>query len=191
MGHINNFHLEIIDSLRHRGHEVLVMARGEGADFNIPFEKRLLSFRNLLSLCKIRKVLVKERFDAIILNTSLAAFLIRVALPKRLKKTTKVVNFVHGYLFSPRAGALKRAFFLLCEILVRRKTDTVITMNSYDERMAKKYRLATGRVISSHGVGIRMRGVVTPPERIRREIFGEGSLVITFVGELSKRKTKE
>ena len=190
MEHINNFHLEIIDALRDRGDGVIVMARGVGADFDIPFEKRLISLVNIKIIFKIRKILKRERFDTLILNTTLAAFLIRLAIPKRLKKTTKVINFVHGYLFSPKCGILKRAFFLLCEKLVCKKCDTVITMNSYDEYMAKRYRLARERVIGTRGVGIRRRGVITPPERIREELGLSEGLVITFVGELSRRKNQ-
>lgn len=166
------------------------MARGDGADFNIPFEKRLLSIKNIKNLLKIRKILKAEGFDAIILNTNLAAFIIRLALPKRLKKTTKVINFVHGYLFSRRSRAFSSAFFLLCEMLVRQKCDTVITMNSEDYRTAIRYRLARGRVIASRGVGIRPMQNFLPPEKIRDEYFPSARYVIAFVGELSKRKNQ-
>ena len=190
MGHINDFHSEIIGALRERENEVFVMARGAEADFNIPFEKRLLSLSNLKNLFRIRKILKAQRFDAIILNTNLAAFIIRLALSKRLKKTTKVINFVHGYLFSPVRGVLRRAFFLFCEMLVRGRCDTVITMNSEDFECAACHRLG-GRVIPSLGVGIRERQVVTPPEDLRRRFFGGSSYVIAFVGELSRRKNQE
>ena len=165
------------------------MARGEGADFNIPFEKRLLSVKNIKNLLKIRKILKAEGFDAIILNTNLAAFIIRLALPKRLKKTTKVINFVHGYLFSRRSRAFGGAFFLLCEMLVRRKCDAVITMNSDDYRAAIRYRLARS-VIASRGVGIRPAQNFSPPERTKEEYFPSARYVIAFVGELSRRKNQ-
>ena len=190
MGHINDFHSEIIDALRYRGDEVFVMARGNEADFNIPFEKRLLSLINLKNLFRIRKILKAQRFDAIILNTNLAAFIIRLALSKRLKKTTKVINFVHGYLFSPERGALRRAFFLFCEMLTRGRCDTVITMNSEDYRAAIRHSLARERVIASLGVGIRLRASDTPIDEIRRALSCDGRLVIAFVGELSSRKNQ-
>ena len=41
MTHINNFHRDYIAALREAGHTVSVMARGEGADYDIPFEKKL------------------------------------------------------------------------------------------------------------------------------------------------------
>ena len=189
MGHINNFHLEIIRGLRQRGNRVLTMACGVGADFNVPFEKRFISLKNLKSTCNIRKILKAERFDIIILNTNLAAFLVRLALPKKLKKTTKVVNFVHGYLFSPESAVLHRAAFLLCEMLLRKKCDLVITMNSEDFGSAVKYRLGT-RVVASRGVGITERRSSVPSHLMRSRLFGDASYVIAFVGELTKRKNQ-
>ena len=83
MSHINNFHIDYIEALRKEGHTVLVMARGEGADFDIPFEKKIFSRKNTECRRNIRKILIREKFDAIILNTTLAAFHIRLACPKK------------------------------------------------------------------------------------------------------------
>ena len=46
MTHINNFHLDYIKALREEGYDVTVMARGEGADIDMPFEKKLFSPKN-------------------------------------------------------------------------------------------------------------------------------------------------
>ena len=75
-------------------------------------------------------------------------------------------------------------------MLVRKRCDVVITMNSEDFEMARRYRLATDKVIASPGVGIRERAVVTPPDELTRAFFGDGCRVIAFVGELSKRKNQ-
>jgi hypothetical protein len=40
--HIKSFHLDYIEALRRDGHEVLTMAKGDGVDFDIPFEKRII-----------------------------------------------------------------------------------------------------------------------------------------------------
>ena len=47
MTHINNFHVSYIEKFKQEGHEVYTLAKGEEADFNIPFEKNVLSFGNL------------------------------------------------------------------------------------------------------------------------------------------------
>lgn len=187
MRHINNFHTEYIEALRNDGYSVSVMARGEGADFDVPFEKKLFSPKNTACRRKIRKIIKSGGFDAIILNTSLAAFHIRLACPMRNRP--KILNIVHGYLFSENVNPVKCILLLLCEIIMRRRTDAIITMNAEDFATAKKYRLARKGIYNCRGMGAVLRGEITPPDKIRREFFGD-SYVMTFVGELSGRKNQ-
>ena len=188
MRHINNFHLDYIKSLREMGHTVKVMARGEGADYDIPFEKKLFSPKNTACRRKIREIISTEGFDVIILNTSLAAFHIRFACPK--KNRPRIVNIVHGYLFSRHVNPIKCALLLFVEKLVRGKTDVIITMNEEDYLVATENSLAK-RVYRSRGMGAVARPVKTPPENLRSEFLGEGRFVMSFVGELSARKNQE
>jgi hypothetical protein len=113
IGHINNFHLPYIERLRAEGHTVSVMANGEGADHNIPFEKRVLSLRNLFLKGKIRKIIYTGGYDTVILNTTLAAFHVRRALKKNNRP--KVINIVHGYLFSEHTPRFRSSIYLGCE----------------------------------------------------------------------------
>jgi len=115
MEHIRSFHLPYIDALRRDGNEVLTMARGKDADFDISFVKKMFSLKNLACQRKIKKILKAEKFDAIILNTTLAAFNIRAALPRRNRP--KVINFVHGYMFPAEIKSLKDKIFLFSEKL--------------------------------------------------------------------------
>ncbi len=188
VSHINNFHLDYIKALRDEGFEVLVMARGEGADFDIPFEKKLFSSKNTACRREIRKIIREGDFGAIILNTSLAAFHIRLACPR--KNRPRIVNIVHGYLFSRDVNPLKSALLILCEKLMRRRTDAIITMNEADFEAAQKYRLTRGKIYRSRGMGAVVRPEMTAPDNIRREYFPSGAFVMTFVGELSGRKNQ-
>ena len=188
MRHINNFHREYISALGDCGYDVSVMARGEGADFDIPFEKKLFSAKNTACRRMIRKIIKNGGFDAVILNTSLAAFHVRLACPRQNRP--KIVNVVHGYLFSKDINPIKHALLLFCEIIMRHKTDVIITMNKDDYEIAKKYRLSRGEIYQSHGMGAVLRPIITPPENIRREYFGSDAFVMTFVGELSGRKNQ-
>ena len=188
MTHINNFHLGYIDTLRADGHTVSVMARGEGADYDIPFEKKLFSVKNTECRRRIREIVSREGFDTIILNTTLAAFHTRLALPRRSRP--RVINIVHGYLFSRNTGFIKRTLLSLCERLVAGKTDAIIVMNAEDREIAEKMRLCRGKISSVDGVGVEVRDIITSPEKIKRE-YGEGKYSLLFVGELSARKNQE
>ena len=188
MQHINNFHLDYIASLRDRGYTVDVMARGEGADINIPFEKKLFSSKNTACRRRIRRIISDGSYDAVLLNTSLAAFHVRFAMPCR--RRPRVVNLVHGYLFSDHTNPVKTALLTLCERITRAKTDAIITMNDADRKIATEKRLTKGKVYFSRGMGAVIRDVITSPDAIRREFFADGAFVLTFVGELSGRKNQ-
>ena len=164
------------------------MARGDSADFDVPFEKSLFSPKNLATVLQIRRIIKHRGYDAVILNTALAAFLARAALPR--KNRPRVVNIVHGYLFGKGVNPIRSAFFLLCEWLVRGRTDAIIVMNREDRELARRHRLTRGDVYLIPGMGATLRECVTPPEVLRKQLFPNGAFVLTFVGELSKRKNQ-
>jgi glycosyltransferase EpsD len=189
VSHINKFHGDYIAALVESGCEVKILARGEEADFDIPFEKRLLSPRNLVCIRKIRRILEENSFDCVILNTSLAAFCVRAAA--RGKGRPKIINTVHGYLFSKNTGRIKSLLFFLCERAQRHKTDAIITMNAEDYRSAKRFGFTDGQVYRTRGMGGKIRAQISNPENLRSEYARETSFIMTFVGELSRRKNQE
>ncbi len=188
MAHIHSFHEDYIAALRRDGHEVLVMAKGEDADFNIPFEKKMLSSKNTAARREIRRIIKREGFDCVFVHTTLAAFHIRLSIPKRNRP--RVVNMVHGYLFPDGSRSLKDRILLLCEKLVAKKTDCLILMNDEDVSIATKNKLSLEPPIFIRGLGARAHSTETPISVIRRELDAEGRFVMTFVGELSDRKNQ-
>lgn len=187
--HIEAYHTPYINALRERGYKVYVMARGEGADYDIPFEKKMFSPKNLLAVNKIKKVLHNRHFDYAITNTSLAAFFFRLATPKR--GGPKVINVVHGYLFSEGDSSFKAKLLRTAEKLVRKKTDTVIVMNEHDRQIAEKYSLAKGEVKFIRGMGVVGKDASVDAATVRRECGVTDKFTLTFVGELSRRKNQE
>ena len=186
--HINNFHLDYINALRSEGHEVFVMAKGEGVDYNIPFEKKFFSPKNRECRKNIRKIIREENFDAILLNTSLAAFHIRLACPK---KRPRIVNLVHGYLFSRHTGFIKTKILLFCEKFLRSKTDAIITMNRDDLNIANKNRLSKKGIYFTRGMGANMRPALRSRDDVRGDIGVQDSKMLLFAGELSGRKNQK
>lgn len=189
MSHINNFHLGYIEALRADGYIVETMARGEGADHNIPFEKKLFSANNTACRAEIKKILAIKHYDIIILNTSLAAFHIRLCLDKELRP--RVVNLVHGYLFSRDVSFFRRTLLKLAEKHVADRTDSIITMNEDDKLAAERGRLCLGEVHFCRGMGAHVTESVITAERLKREHGCHGSFVLCFVGELSARKNQK
>ena len=189
MSHINNFHLEYIDALRKDGYTVKVLARGDGADYNVPFEKKFFSGAIVACREEIKGILDRERFDIILLNTSLAAFHVRMCLPK--ENRPRVINMVHGYLFSEDIRFLKRKALLFCEKLLADRTDAIIVMNEWDRRVVKKHSLTSGKVLFCRGMGASVRAEDVGREKLRRELSCQDKFVLCFVGELSDRKNQK
>ena len=189
MVHIDNFHRPYIEKLREDGYTVKILAKGVGADFNIPFEKKMLSPINTACRRDIARIMREEKPTAVILNTSLAAFHVRLALPKLDRP--RVINIVHGYLFSSSVGRIKRTVLTLCEKFMAKRTDAIIVMNSDDMTEAVKHRFTDGQIYMSRGMGAEIRPEKTPPARIREDFRLDGKYVISFVGDLSERKNQE
>ena len=188
--HLDRFHRPYIQELKKYG-KVALMATGENVDFPIFFDKHFFSIANLRSIKKIRKILKEESFDLILVHTTLAAFLIRMAL-KGLKTHPYVINVVHGYLFQEDLRGLKSKILLLCEKLVRKQTDDLVVMNQEDWRIANKYRLCQRRVFGVNGMGILDTFSTSVPDAALRGQFvsSKDDVLCTFVGELSNRKNQ-
>ncbi|MBP3495538.1 MAG: glycosyltransferase [Clostridia bacterium] len=184
MVHINNFHREYIQGFKNEGHDVYIMASGEGADFDIGFKKRSLSFKNWRLSKKIKKIIKEEKFDIIYLHTSLCAFWVRYAL-RGLKERPRVINTVHGYLFGKGFSKLHNFIYLRCERLLRKQTDVVVVMNDEDYEIATKNNLASERVEKIDGMGVKFPHI--PLERKNKE---NKKTNLVFVGEISKRKNQ-
>lgn len=179
-----------IEALRNSA-EVTTMATGEGVDLPILFDKHFFSLANLRSIFQIRKILKRERYDAVLLHTTLAAFLVRSAMIG-MRHRPYVLNVVHGYLFSKETNGLKDRIMLLCEKLLRNKTDDIAVMNAEDLEIAQAHRLCRGKIEFIDGMGVDGFMQVPPPDTALRAAFvtEQDELLCTFVGELSPRKNQ-
>ncbi len=187
--HLDRFHRPYIEALE-KDYEVLTMADGDGVDLPVPIRRSVFSPSNLRAVWQIRKLLKKHQFEAAILNTSLASFLIRVAM-LGMKKRPRVFNFVHGYLFPSPPKGIKARLLLLCEQITKGRTDEIAVMNQDDQRIAEDYHLCRGRVTMTHGVGFRApASLPARDETLRRELADDDELLIGYVGLLGGTKNQ-
>ena len=188
--HLERFHMPYIEALREHA-TVLTMANGNEVDFSIPFDKHFFSLTNLRIILKIRKILKREKFDSILVHTTLAAFLIRAALIG-VHHRPHVLNVVHGYLFAKEPRGMKDRILLLCERLLRRQTDEIAVMNEEDRLIAQTHRLCRGEVFFLYGMGVPDSVPKLHPDIALQQQLGLAptDFVCTFVGELSNRKNQ-
>ena len=187
--HLKRFHKPYLDALSKRA-AVFTMANGDGVSYPMPFEKRFFSLANIGCVFKIRRILRREKFDLLVLNTSLAAFWARLALVG-LRKRPYVLNIVHGYLFSKHPRTFRERLLLLCERVLRGVTDEIATMNDADFWIAQRYHLCRGQVTKISGMGFSIEEKIPKKQALRAEFTrSERDLLCVYVGELSERKNQ-
>ncbi len=195
--HLENFHVPYIAALVNRGDRVWVLCSGSyrqpgiEQSVDLPMKKNLLAPGNLISAIRAAKLLKKERFDLVCVHTSLAAFVVRLAVLVAGKGDTRVVNVVHGYLFDDQTTALRRILLLGAERFLRRVTDRVAVMNRCDLEIAKKYRLGR-EVVEIPGVGVDFSRFAAGDRKAFRKELGlkPEDLLLLFPGEFSGRKNQ-
>ena len=154
-------------------------------------EKTVFSPVNWISAFRLAGLLRRERFDLVCVHTSLAAFVVRLALLLAGKGETRVVNTVHGFLFDGETGFLKRSLLLLTELFFRRLTDRVVVMNEWDRILAEKHRLGR-EIVKIPGVGVDFSRFSFGEREEMRQTLGLGSedVLLLYPAEFSGRKNQ-
>lgn len=191
VSHLQKFHQPYLQRLREEYDLYLMAPEGEGIDFPVAFRKSFFSPTNLSTVFRIRKILRREQFDRVILNTSLAAALVRLAMVG-MSHRPYVINLVHGYLFGLPVSGAKAHILLWCEQLLRRYTDTVMVMNEEDAQIAEKYHLYRSRLIRMSGMGVKIPAELPARDETLRSYFlgDREGILCCFAGELSRRKNQ-
>ena len=193
--HICKFHLPYLRQFRADGWVVHAACAGHVSEadmgVDVPFTKRMFSPVNLRAMWILRKRIRKERYAAVIVHTSLAAFFTRLAV-LGLKDRPKVINMVHGYLFDDGTPPVKRSLLLAAEKLTAPVTDLLITMNRCDYEIAQKHRLGS-TVAAVCGVGVDFlrldEGRTGCPAKLRRRLgVKNDDFVLIYPAEFSERK---
>lgn len=200
--HLESFHLPYLAALRSLGWDVTAAANGSGERLGegvrflaVPFTKSFVSPKNFRAAALLARDIRENRYDVIVTHTSLAAFFTRLGVMLAGKKTTRVVNTVHGYLFDRDSGALRRAVMLAAEKLTAGVTDDILVMNRCDEIIAKNRRLCRGDVHFIPGMGVDFSRFppAAPEERAAARAaysLPEDAVCLVCAAEFSKRKNQ-
>ena len=198
-GHVSHFHLPYLRALREDGWIIHTAWGGSEAGLpcvhetlTLPFEKKMYSLKNFRASLMLRKKIRAERYDAVIVHTSLASFFTRLAV-LGMRHRPKIINMVHGYLFDDRTHPLKRAVLLAAELITAPVTDLVLTMNRWDYETALRHRL--GRAVGSvPGIGVdfsRLDDHRGTSRELRTALgIAAGTFVLIYPAEFSPRKSQ-
>lgn len=179
--HILNFHLPYLQYFQQQGFETHVACNGSKV---IPFcdYKHDISFTRfpftLQNVFAYRQLKSLGEFDIIHCHTPVGGVLGR--LYGAHVKRAKVLYTAHGFHFCENGPLINWIIFYPIERLLAKKTDCLITMNSEDYKLAKKFKPDV-EFINGIGVDVNRFAVETLPH----ENFN-----VLYVAELSKRKNQ-
>ena len=161
--HVIKFHIPFIEMFIKMGFSVdvltnfnkekkLLMQKGVNC-INIPFSRKIFSFRNIKSLIKLRYIFKEKEYNLIHTHTPISSFISRWAANKF--KKTKVFYTTHGFYFRKKSNKFMYKIFYFIEKAMVKYTDKIITMNKEDYNFAIKMTKNTKCEVNFvHGVGI-------------------------------------
>lgn len=159
--------------------------------FKVDFQRTPISLKNSRAYKQIREIQKNEKYDMVHVHTPVASFVTRYALRK--EKNLKIIYTCHGFHFYKGGSILNWMLFYPIEYLAARWTDKLITINSEDLEVAKKFKLrSNGSVSKIHGVGIEKEKYVVEnfdKSEYRKKLNLENEdFVILVLSELNKNK---
>lgn len=158
--------------------------------FQINFSRNPLSTKNKKAYAEIQKLQQEENYDIVHVHTPVASFITRLALRQ---EDIKVVYTCHGFHFYKGGPILNWMLFYPLEKIAANWTDCLITINTEDYKIAKKFKLRdNGKLTKIHGVGIeKEQYVIDDFDKImyKKNLgFSEDDFIILVLAEINKNK---
>lgn len=159
--------------------------------FQIDFQRNPLSLKNKKAYDEIKKLQLKNKYDIVHVHTPVASFVTRLALRK--EKNLNIVYTCHGFHFYKGSSIFNWLIFYPLEKLAAKWTDRLITINSEDFEIARKFKLRNnGQVSKMNGVGIEKEKYVIEnfnKSEYRKKLgLKDDDFVILVLAELNKNK---
>ena len=161
--------------------------------FDIPFERSPFHPRNIRAYKQLKRLLAENEYEVIHCNTPVGGVVTRLAAKKARRKGSKVFYTAHGFHFYEGAPKKNWLVYYPVERMLARRTDTLITINEEDFRLAsERFPCHTVRI---HGVGVsdtRYHPVsADEAAALRTELgFSPEDEIILCVGELLPNKNQ-
>lgn len=161
--------------------------------FDIPFERSPFHPRNIRAYKQLKRLLAENEYEVIHCNTPVGGVVTRLAAKKARRKGSKVFYTAHGFHFYEGAPKKNWLVYYPVERMLARRTDTLITINEEDFKLAsERFPCHTARI---HGVGVsdtRYHPVSADEvASLRTELgFSPEDEIILCVGELLPNKNQ-
>ncbi|MRH42687.1 glycosyltransferase [Aquibacillus halophilus] len=158
--HFELFHLPYMKWFKDQGWQVDVAALGEikllytDNKYNIPIQRSPFNKKNLQAYKKLKNIIDEGDYTIIHCHTPIGGGLTRLAAKGARERGTKVIYTAHGFHFCKGAPLINWLVYYPIEKFLSRITDTLITINKEDYRLAVKHKFKAGNIKQVHGVGV-------------------------------------
>ncbi len=204
--HILPFHTPFLEMFKAWGWETAVAAYNDFDNpddcviphcdryFNLNFSRSPFNLSNISAYKKLKVIIDKGGYDIIHCHTPVGGVLTRLAARRVRKKGCRLIYTAHGFHFYKNAPLKNWLIFYPIELLLSRLTDTLITINKEDFKLAKA-KMKAGEIVYIPGVGVDLNKfgqIFIDREKKRRELNIPLDVpLLISVGELNKNKNHE
>lgn len=139
----------------------------------------------------MKDIINHNHYDLIHTHTPFGGALGRFAAVKAREKGTKVLYTAHGFHFHKQASIFSWMIYFPIEWLLSFVTDALITINSDDYILAKKY-LNAKKTYYVHGIGFKTKEKSNKDIDLKKAFnIPSNHIIMTSVGELNNNKYHE
>lgn len=203
--HIMVFHIPYLEWFKKNGYEVHVAARNDYDNkdeciipfcdrfHDLPFERSPIRKNNLQVYKDLKNIIDTEQYEIIHCHTPMGGAIGRLAARSARKKGTKVIYTAHGFHFFKGAPLVNWLAYYPAERWLARHTDVLITINTEDYEIAKKFKVNRIEYVPGVGIDTDKFKNIEVNRTEKRESLGvsEDDFMIISVGELNKNKNHQ
>ena len=199
------FHIPYLEWFKKNGYEVHVAARNDYDNkdeciipfcdrfHDLPFERSPIRKNNLQVYKDLKNIIDTEQYEIIHCHTPMGGAIGRLAARSARKKGTKVIYTAHGFHFFKGAPLVNWLAYYPAERWLARYTDVLITINTEDYEIAKKFKVNRIEYVPGVGIDTDKFKNIEVNRTEKRESLGvsEDDFMIISVGELNKNKNHQ
>ena len=199
------FHIPYLEWFKKNGYEVHVAARNDYDNkdeciipfcdrfHDLPFERSPIRKNNLQVYKDLKNIIDTEQYEIIHFHTPMGGAIGRLAARSARKKGTKVIYTAHGFHFFKGAPLVNWLAYYPAERWLAKYTDVLITINTEDYEIAKKFKVNRIEYVPGVGIDTDKFKNIEVNRTEKRESLGvsEDDFMIISVGELNKNKNHQ
>jgi len=159
----------------------------------VPIPRNPFNLNIIKSIYLLKKIIATERYDIIHCHTPVGAVVSRLAAKSLyLKHKIRVIYTAHGFHFYKGAPLKYWLFFYPIEKYLSKYTNTLITINEEDYKLAKN-KFKTEKIVHIDGVGVdftRFSPINNSEKSLLRKQYGfdDNDFILLYTAEFIPRK---